>query len=163
MSWGSQVVRSPTEPQCGRPMARWGQVPQNSFGHCLRFPSLMTVGPRTHLISGSQPGPSSIPPSLCSAQRSHCGDSKTRQPCLRSGDCMEMEGEDGVTSLCLGPTGRAKAEGEMLEERGGSLEPWWEEERERQRLCGPEWWVEFSPWAGPQFFFLKISGQAHAH
>ena len=33
---------------------------------------------------------------------------------------MEMEGEDGVTSLCLGPTGRAKAEGEMLEERGGS-------------------------------------------
>lgn len=42
-----------------------------------------------------------------------------------------MEGEDGATSLCLGPTGRAKAEGEMLEERGGSLEPWWEGGRGR--------------------------------
>ena len=35
--------------------------------------------------------------------------------------------------------------------------------RERQRLCGPERWVEFSPWAAPQFFSLKTLGQAHAH
>lgn len=58
---------------------------------------------------------------------------------------------------------KSQGRGEMLEERGGSLEPRWEEGRERQRLCGPESGVEFSPWPGPQFFSLKTSGQAHAH